>query len=140
MVAIRDIDQTIDQVSNQVEPFVLNTLEGIVAFSNGVNNGADNGVNDQVSDGVRDRVVQILDERVHTRVVAILKELVEWTKRSDLFSEMGLTNQSANRKKYLDPLFDLGWIQMEFPDNPTHPNQRYKITAAGVRILELIMG
>lgn len=107
-----------------------------MAFSNGVNNGA----SDYASNGVRDRVVQILDERVHTRVVAILKELVEWTKRSDLFSEMGLTNQSANRKKYLDPLFDLGWIQMEFPDNPTHPNQRYKTTGAGIRILDLIMG
>ncbi|MGO3183832.1 MAG: RNA-binding domain-containing protein [Aequorivita sp.] len=149
-------DQVNDGVSVQVEAPKFNTLEDIVAFSNQVNDGVsvgatdgaqanDNSISgdsketiDGVRDGASDGALKILDEQVHTKVAAILSGLGQWTKRSDLFDQIGLTNHSTNRKKYLDPLFDFGWIEIEFPDNMTHPNQRYKITKTGKRILELI--
>jgi len=53
-------------------------------------------------------------------------------------TELGITNHSSHREKYLDPLIALDWITMEYPDKPTSPKQRYKITAAGKRILDLI--
>lgn len=95
-------------------------LEEIVAFSNQVNDGAtvgaqanDNSISDdskesidRVRDGASDGALKILDEQVHTKVAAILNGLRQWTKRSDLFAQIGLTNHSTNRKKYLDPLFD----------------------------------
>lgn len=93
---------------------------------------------DGARDGARDGALKILNDQVHTEVVAILTAVKQWTKRTELFDSIGLTNRTGNRKKYLDPLFEFGWIQIEFPDNMTHPNQRYKITAAGKRILDLI--
>jgi hypothetical protein len=39
---------------------------------------------------------------------------------------------------HLDPLIDLGWVEMEHAKSPTQPNQRYKTTASGNRILKLI--
>jgi len=70
----------------------------------------------------------------------VLTAAKNWIKRADLFAEMGLTNHSKNRKAYLDPLLGIGWIQLEHPNNITHPNQRYKITDAGRRYLEFVRG
>jgi ATP-dependent DNA helicase RecG len=50
-----------------------------------------------------------------------------------------LSNQSKNRAKYLDPLIEVGWVAMEFPQERTHPNQTYQITNPGKRILTLLM-
>ena len=50
---------------------------------------------------------------------------------------MGLSNQSKNREKYLDPLIDIGWVKKEFLAD-THPEQRYSTTKSGLRILELV--
>jgi len=49
-----------------------------------------------------------------------------------------LSNHTRNRRKYIDPLVEYGWIEIRYPGTPTHPNQGYKITAAGKRLLELI--
>ena len=51
---------------------------------------------------------------------------------------IGLSNQSKNRVKYLDKLIDLGWIAKEFPDEVNNPTQRYYTTESGKRILALI--
>ncbi len=51
---------------------------------------------------------------------------------------MKISNQTKNRKKYLDPLVEFVWVTMEFPENKTTPNQRYKITDSGARLLKLI--
>jgi ATP-dependent DNA helicase RecG len=157
-----------NEASNQVKAPVFNTIEAIIAFSNQVKDGDGIQVNDQASvgasvgvsvgaqasdgksfidlehltdgarDGARDGALHILNDQVHNQVAALLTGLEEWTKRAELFESVGLTNRSGNRKKYLDPLFKFGWIQTEFPDNMTHPNQRYKITVSGQRILDLI--
>lgn len=149
---VQEQTTTGNEVTNQVEAPVFNTIEDIIAFSNQVSVGArdgaqasnDKGFNDLnhltdgARDGARDGALHILNDQVHNQVAALLTGLEEWTKRAELFESVGLTNRSGNRKKYLDPLFEFGWIQIEFPDNMTHPNQRYKITEAGKRILDLI--
>ncbi|WP_293929454.1 Fic family protein [Sphingobacterium sp. UBA6320] len=58
--------------------------------------------------------------------------------RQELFETMDLTNQSKNRAKYLDPLIELGWVAQDYPGKKTNPNQRYKITKAGEKILALL--
>jgi ATP-dependent DNA helicase RecG len=59
-------------------------------------------------------------------------------KRSDLFKNMLLSNQSKNRVKYLDRLIAVGWIAKEFPDEKNNPTQKYLTTASGKRILSLM--
>jgi len=49
-----------------------------------------------------------------------------------------LSYHPKHRKKYLDPLLKIGWVEMEFPDKKTSPNQRYRITESGKILLKLI--
>lgn len=116
--------------SNGVNAPVFKDLEEILAFSNGAGNGASNGVGNLA--------IEIINTEIHDRVYEILEILTVRMKRSELFEKMDLSNQSKNRAKYLDPLIENGWIEMEFPEERTHPNQTYQITEAGNRILKLL--
>jgi ATP-dependent DNA helicase RecG len=62
--------------------------------------------------------------------------LKDWVKVDDLFASIQLTKHPKNRKKYLDPLVKSGWVEMEFPDKKTSPNQRYRITESGKKFLK----
>lgn len=115
-------DQANDQANSQGKSVVFSGLDDVVAFCN------------QASDQAK----AILNDQVHTRVQEVLDSVTNWITRVDLFSQMGLSNHSTNRKKYLDPLIDLGWVAMEYPDKPTSPNQRYRTTEQGRRLLQLI--
>lgn len=122
------IKESVDNgASNGVIGLIFNTLEDVIAYSNGAGNGAGNGVNDAIG---------IISDAIHDRVIEVLEILREKKKRTELFELMGLSNQSKNREKYLDPLIDIGWVKKEFLAD-THPEQRYSITESGLRILEL---
>ena len=116
------------------EANVFGSLKDIIDFIDQASVGA----NDQVNDQASDQVQEILTNEVHDRVIEILKLLSTWTKRTILFKQLDLSNHSTNRKTYLDPLIDLGWVTMEYPEKRTHPNQRYKITDSGQLVLKLI--
>lgn len=119
-----------DQANDQVNHLTFTDLNEVVAFGNQAS--------DQVNDQASDQANAILNDAVHTRVGELLSIVTHWIKRAELFARMNLSNHSTNRAKYLDPLIELGWVEMEHPESPTHPNQRYKITPAGNRILKLI--
>lgn len=129
-------DQEGNQVGNQVNKLIFSSLEDVVAFCNQVSNQVGNQVNDQVNDQVR----TIVNDHIHNRVIDILNKTGSWITRVDLFSAVGLTNQSINRKRYLDPLIQLGLIEMEYPDKRTSPKQRYRITNSGQNLFNLIKG
>ena len=61
-----------------------------------------------------------------------------WISGDELFENLGLTNQFFNRKKYLNPLLNFGWIEMKYPDKKSNSNQRYKNSETGKRLLSLI--
>lgn len=128
---VRINDQVSDGARDQVETIVFNTLEDIVAFGNGVS--------DQVNDQVSDQVKEILNRELNTKIEPLLKTVLSWNKRSEIMKTLGLSNHSSNRVKYLDPILEIGWVTMEFLDTPTNPRQRYRITASGKRILDLII-
>ncbi|MEM8998896.1 MAG: ATP-binding protein [Bacteroidota bacterium] len=115
-----------NEAGNQVKNLVFNDLKDIIAYSNGASNQASN------------QAKEIVTKDIHGRVAEILTILTTTIKRVDLFELMKLSNQSKNRAKFLDPLIHLGWVAMEFPEEPTHPNQMYSTTDSGMRILELI--
>lgn len=127
-------NQVSTQVSDQDTEMIFNSLEDIVAFSNLVGNLASNLGSNQAGDQVR----TILNSEVHERVGEMLSILTTRMKRAELFKKMGLTNQSKNRSKYLDPLLELGWVEMEFPEKKTSPIQKYITTESGHRLLKLI--
>src|SRR5690606_1974530 len=81
---------------------------------------------------------KVVEENVHSKVRPFLEAASDWTNSADLFELVGLGNSTVNRRRYLSPIVDLGWVEMEFPDKKTHPNQRYKITESGRRLLNLI--
>lgn len=119
-------DRTGNQASNQVNLLIFNNLQEIIDFGNGAGNGAGR------------QASTIISEEIHDRVAEMLGILRQRMKRVDVFEQMDLSNQSKNRARYLDPLIDLDWVAMEYPDETTHPNQTYQITEAGKRILALI--
>jgi ATP-dependent DNA helicase RecG len=115
---------------NEALSLTFNNLDEIIAFGNGDSNEAGNAAGRPA--------IAVISDYLHDRVPEMLSLLLNKIKRSELFESMDLSNQSKNRAKYLDPLIKVGWVAMEFPDEPTHPNQRYFTTPAGQRILNLI--
>ncbi len=122
------------QVDDQDNTLVLSNIEDLVAFCDQVNDQ----VSDQVSDQAASQVKVMLNKQLHNRVKDVLGVVTAWIKRADLFEQISLSNHSTNREKYLDPLINLGWIEMEYPDKRTSPKQRYKITESGGRLLGLL--
>jgi ATP-dependent DNA helicase RecG len=119
-----------DQVNDQDKDQVFNDIGDVIAFCNQAS--------DQVDDQASDQARIIVNDSVHYRVSDVLQATTNWIKRADLFPEIGLSNHSTNREKYLDPLINLGWIEMEYPNKKTSPKQRYKITVSGQNLLNLI--
>lgn len=52
---------------------------------------------------------------------------------SDLMSELGLSHRPSFRKNYLHPALEAGLIEMTQPGTPRARNQKYHLTALGVK-------
>lgn len=63
----------------------------------------------------------------------------EAKRRSEILENLGLSNHTRNRERYLDPLVKLGWIEMTIPEKPTHQDQKYKRTIQGELLHKLIL-
>lgn len=127
-------DQVNDQATNQVNSFYISTLDELIEFTNQASNEVSNEVGNEVSNEAR----KIIEEQIHSKVLDLLEVTQEWTKRNEFFEKIGLSNQSKNRAKYLDPLLAFGWIEAELPGKTTSRNQRYRITRPGRRLLNLL--
>ena len=44
----------------------------------------------------------------------------------EIMDRLGITNQSKNRQRHIQPLLDMGILEMTNPENPTANNQRYR--------------
>ena len=111
-------------------------LGELVKFSNQAGNQA----SVAVSVGANDQAKRILNDAVHDKVVEILIRLKIPQARADIFNHLHLTNQAKNRMRYLDPLLNYGWVEMTIPDKPSSPNQKYRITKSGMKLLEILKG
>ncbi|MFM7039187.1 MAG: Fic family protein [Planctomycetaceae bacterium] len=49
----------------------------------------------------------------------------------------GLKDRKNFRFKHLEPLVDIGWLQMTIPDKPRSSLQRYVLTGEGRTVLSL---
>ena len=91
----------------------------------------------EVSNEVHEQVYSILNAVVHDKVEDILTIVQNYSKSKEILEGIGLTNQTKNRNRYLDPLLEVGWIGMLNPEVKRDPTQMYKITAAGRKLLNL---
>lgn len=55
-----------------------------------------------------------------------------------LMDKLGMKHRAFFRKTVLEPLLASGLIQQLHPAQPNHPGQAYVLTAAGLRLLELV--
>jgi ATP-dependent DNA helicase RecG len=118
-------------INDQDKPLIISTLKDVITFCK-----VDS---DQVSDQVSDQANDVVIAIIHNRVPDILNLFLIAKKRTELFEMLGITNHSTNRKKYLDPLLDYGWIEMLYPERKTSPKQMYRTTASGKRLLRLLI-
>lgn len=44
----------------------------------------------------------------------------------EIMNRIGVYNQSRSRRKYIQPLIDIGVLEMTNPDRPNAPNQKYR--------------
>jgi len=53
----------------------------------------------------------------------------------ELMEIVGVTHRAHFKEHYLQPLLDGGLLDLQFPDKPTHPRQRYALTVAGAKLV-----
>ena len=104
-----------DQVNNQV--------------SNQVTNGVANEETNQVSNQVANQV----SNQVHPSkplLTKAQKDIVNFCSiprsAKEILDRIGVSNQNRTRKKYIQPLVDMGVLEMTNPENPNASNQKYR--------------
>ena len=55
--------------------------------------------------------------------------------RAEIQKKLGLADEKHFREKYQQPGLKLGVIEMTVPDKPQSPFQKYRLTAAGKRLI-----
>ena len=68
--------------------------------------------------------------------VEILKKCLHASPISEMLVVAGRTNRTKFRDQVLNPLIEAGLIEMTIPDKPRSSKQRYRITPAGLAVLE----
>ncbi len=70
---------------------------------------------DQVGDQASDQVKKLLD---------VLAE--SWLSSNEIMQLLGLSHKPTFRKNYLEPALKLQYIEMQYPDSPRSPKQKYR--------------
>ena len=112
---------------NEIKTQKLDSSNGL---SNGVSNGVSNGAQ-------KNQLIFKNDENPY--VIQILTLLMIPKSRMEIFNAINLTNQSKNRKKYLDPLVDFGLVSKIHKELLNHPNQKYETTEIGKQYLSSLI-
>ncbi|MHB8336114.1 MAG: ATP-binding protein [Ignavibacteriaceae bacterium] len=69
-------------------------------------------------------------EEVRRVVLALGDEM----KRADIQKILQLKHDDFFRVNYIIPSLNSGYVEMKYPNNPNHPNQRYRLSAKGKRL------
>ena len=84
-----------------------------------------NGVTNEVANGVTNEV-----NPVKVSLTSTQKDILNFCSvprtAKEILERLGLTNQTYNRKKHIQPLLDLGVLEMINSDNPQASNQKYR--------------
>ena len=79
---------------------------------------------------------QVIDHQ-SDQVISLLNALRKGKRSaSDIMVELGLAHKPTFRKNYLHPALEAGLIEMIYPETPRAPNQKYRLTARGEKLLK----
>lgn len=123
-----------NQAGNRALDLEFNTLNDIVAFCAQASVQA----SALASALAFEQAVSIIEQSTHDKVKEVLAFIINWKSKEMILEEIGLSSHHKNKVKYIDSLVEQGWIELKYPDIKTHPEQRYKLTESGKRLLELI--
>ena len=148
--------QAKEQIIDTLEAVTFTNLEELSYFLNTLSNQANDQAkaidnkgleilntrsdlaNDLASNLASNLAITVIENELNDKVMSILEILIEPKKKVEILEILGLSNQTKNREKYLDPLVKLGWIEMTIPDKPTHQDQKYRRTIQGEILHKLI--
>jgi predicted HTH transcriptional regulator len=111
----RETNQVCDQVNDQVNDQVSDQVSGQVSG--------------QVSAQVSDQVItpkQTRKDVLTNRQRDILNFCSVPRSAQEILGRLGLSNHSVNKKKYIQPLLNMGALEMTNPENPNASNQKYR--------------
>ncbi|MGV8090236.1 MAG: RNA-binding domain-containing protein [Mangrovibacterium sp.] len=122
----------------------INSLEDINALldqaGNQVSNQAGNQAGNQVSNQAGNQVKNLISGEFGDRAKQILFYLSEMPRKSRDILEvlLGVSGQTKNRRRYLDPLLKQNWVELTIKENPNDQNQKYQLTNRGRLLVELL--
>lgn len=118
----------------------LNTLSDQASDQAKINDSKSSAIFNTWNDQANDQATQIIEREINDKTIAVLEGLNKPKKRKDILDYIGIKNHSDNRIKYLDPLVNLGWIEMTIPEKPTHQDQKYRRSIQGEILYNLVSG
>jgi ATP-dependent DNA helicase RecG len=125
-------DQVNDQESNQEKALTMNALAQLLDNYDVVKGN-------QVSNQVSVQVKSSINIEFGSKAISVLRYINGVPKSSvDILQHLKLSNHTANKNKYIDPLFNIGWIKYTIPENPKNRNQKYTLTETGCKVLKLL--
>ncbi len=92
----------------------------------------------QVSAQVNEQVNNTVKLEKKQNLIKILKFAVTEKNKKDILLHLNLTNSYNNYKNYVFSLNKLGLVELKIKDKPKSPNQKYKTTAKGLTLLEIL--
>ena len=86
--------------------------------------------NNQVANQTEHQVEHQVEHQPKTRLTQQQKDIVNFCSvprtAQEIMNRIGVYNQSRSRRKYIQPLIDIGVLEMTDPDRPNAPNQKYR--------------
>lgn len=105
---------------------VVMQINGKVSNRAGVNAGVNVGANAGVNAGVN----------VNAQSRKILMFCEQPKSRREIFAHIGVIYHSKNFKSFIEPLVDVGYLELTIPSKPKSPLQKYKLTSKGIYVVQ----
>lgn len=125
-------NQATNQAINQNEVQNINSLEDLNALLIHLSN--------QASNQVTDKVKSLISDKLGDKAELILAYLFEMPRKSrDILEDLlGVSLQTKNKKRYLDPLLNENWIEPTIKENQNDRNQKYQLTEKGRLLVKIL--
>lgn len=108
----------------------------VVIWRRNPEKGLSEGPSEGLSKGLsRDQVSTKLNQKWE-KIEPMIRLLENTSSAADLRSVMGMNNATKFKNNYLNPLIELGVVEMTQPESPNSPTQRYRLTEAGKGLLK----
>ncbi|HEY5536241.1 MAG TPA: RNA-binding domain-containing protein [Ignavibacteria bacterium] len=123
-------EQVSVQVSEQANLAIINNIDEILK--------AYEEFGEQVSEQVREQVKNKVNINKLDNLIKILTYSQNEHIKEDILANIGLGKSYLNYKRYVFPLVNQDLLCLTIPDKPKSPNQKYKTTEKGLKLLEIL--